>query len=90
MLLDSYTIPGNRAKSANSAMVHSFYAIANSGNGDEIIKMYVEELNDVNGDGTITKAPMASVRVQGKSHSPLTSTTDANIYILYHNQKETL
>ena len=89
VLLDSYTVPSNRAKSANSAMMHSFYAIANSGNGDEIIKMYVEELNDVNRDGTITrayqlqnitKAPMASVRVQRKSHSSLTSTTDANIY----------
>ncbi len=56
VLLDSYTIPESKAKSANSTMMHSFYAIADMGNGRELIKLYVEELNDVNSDGTIKRA----------------------------------
>ena len=89
VLLDSYTVQSAKAKSASSAMMHSLYAIADIGNGKEVIKLYVEELNDVNNDGTITrayqlqnitKAPLASVRVQGKSLSSLTNTLSANTY----------
>ena len=79
ILLDSYTIEKNEAKSENSAMMHSFYAVADMGNGKEVIKLFVEELNDVNSDGTINRAyklvlPAASARVQGNSPSPVTNT----------------
>ena len=37
-------------------MMHSLYAIADMGNGNEVLKLYVEELNDVNSDGTIKRA----------------------------------
>lgn len=56
ILLDSRTIPNGKTKSNNSAIMHSLYAIADMGNGRELIKLYVEELNDVNSDGTIKRA----------------------------------
>lgn len=56
VLLDSYTISGEKSKSANSAMMHSLYAIADMGSGSDLVKLYVEELNDVNKDGTIKRA----------------------------------
>ena len=56
ILLDSCTIPNGKTKSNNSAIMHSLYAIADMGNGRELIKLYVEELNDVNSDGTIKRA----------------------------------
>ena len=56
VLLDSFTVPDVKKKSDNSAMMHSLYAIADMGNGRELIKLYVEELNDVNSDGTIKRA----------------------------------
>jgi hypothetical protein len=89
ILLDSYTIPSKSKKSENSVMMHSLYDIADMGNGNELIKLYVEELNNINADGTIkrayqlqniSKAPVASVRVQGKSFSSLTNTTGADTY----------
>lgn len=89
VLLDSYTVPSGKAKSSNSAMMHSLYAIADMGNGRELVKLYVEELNDVNSDGTIkrayqlqniTKAPAASVRVQNNILSSLTNTASADTY----------
>lgn len=63
-------------------MMHSLYAVADMGNGQELIKLYVEELNDVNSDGTIkrayqlqniTKVPATSVRVQNEVPSSLTN-----------------
>lgn len=89
VLLDSYTVPSGKAKSSNSAMMHSLYAIADMENGRELVKLYVEELNDVNSDGTIkrayqlqniTKAPAASVRVQNNILSSLTNTASADTY----------
>ena len=89
VLLDSYIIPEGKTKSVNSAMMHSLYAIADMGNGNELIKLYVEELNDINNDGTIkrayqlqniVKAPAASVRVQNNIPSSLTSTASADTY----------
>ena len=56
VLLDSYTIPEEKTKSNQSAMMHSLYAIADMGNGRELLKLYVEEINDVNSDGTIKRA----------------------------------
>ena len=88
VLLDSYTIPEKKTKSNQSAMMHSLYAIADMGNGRELLKLYVEEINDVNQDGTIKrayqlqniqKAAPASVRVQGTPLSSLTNTGTAYI-----------
>lgn len=89
ILLDSYTIPMSKAKSSNSAMMHNFYALADAGDGVKLLKLYVEEINDVSKDGTIKrayqlqniiKAPAASVRVQGESLSSLTNTANADTY----------
>ena len=88
VLLDSSTIPTGATKSNQSAMMHSLYAIADMGNGRELLKLYVEEINDVNQDGTIKrayqlqniqKAAPASVRVQGTPLSSLTNTGTAYI-----------
>lgn len=87
ILLDSFTIPKEKAKSENSAMMHSFYAVADMGSGKEILKLYVEELNDVNNDGTIKRAyqlqniesQQMSDRVQDKSLAPSDSTADIKI-----------
>ncbi len=56
ILLDSYTVPSEKTKSENSAMMHSMYALADMGNGIELVKLYVEELRDVNTDGTIKRS----------------------------------
>ena len=63
-------------------MMHSLYAVVNDGKGQEVLKLLVEELNDVNSDGTILrsyqlqdiiKIPTASARVQNNL-SPVTNT----------------
>ena len=56
VLLDTVTIPTGKEKSANSAWMHTLYAVADMGKGKELLKLYVEELNDVNSDGTIRRA----------------------------------
>ncbi len=56
VLLDTQTISSQKAKSQNSALMHSLYAIADMGEGKELIKLYVEELDNVNSDGTIKRA----------------------------------
>ena len=56
VLLDTVAIPSGKEKSANSAWMHSLYAVADIGNGKELLKLYVEELNDVGSDGTIRRA----------------------------------
>lgn len=84
VLLDSYTIPEEKTKSNQSAMMHSLYAIADMGNGRELLKLYVEEINDVNQDGTIKRAyqlqniksQQLNDRVQDKSLAPSALTAD--------------
>ena len=76
ILLDSYTI--GAAKSENSVMMHSFYAVADIGKEKDVLKLFVEEFNDVNTDGTIKRSyklilPAASARVQGNSFSSVTN-----------------
>lgn len=86
VLLDSYTIPSTKAKSANSAMMHSLYALADMGNGIELLKLYVEELNDVNSDGTIKRSyqlqnitnQQLNDRVQDNALAPSASTADTH------------
>lgn len=58
----------------------------NAGNGSELIKLYIEELNDVNSDGTIKRvyqlqnieSQHPNDRVQEKSLAPSASTADVN------------
>ena len=69
VLLDSSNIPADKVKSLNSAMMHSLYAIVDAGNGHELAKLYVEELNDINTDGTIKRA----YQLQNISKIPLRS-----------------
>ena len=86
VLLDSYAIPENKAKSLNSVMMHSLYAIADMGKGKELVKLYIEELNDVNSDGTVKRAyqlqnienQQSGVQGSGKNLSPITQTADIN------------
>lgn len=84
ILLDTTTV--DKAKSENSLLMHSLYAVADIGNGPELLKLYVEEMNNPNLEDTskrayqlqnIEKASTASVRVQGKSSSSLTNTVNA-------------
>ena len=53
-LLD--TVGLGKAKSNNSLMMHSLYAVADIGNGPEVLKLFVEEMNDPNKDGTAKRA----------------------------------
>lgn len=86
VLLDSYGVGVGKAKSDNSLLMHSMYAVADIGNGPEVLKLYVEEMNNPVSDLTtkrsyqlqnIEKAFNASVRVQGQTLSSLTSTLNA-------------
>ena len=56
VLLDSYAMGENKTKSANSLLMHSLYAVADNGNGPEILKLYVEEMNDPNSTNTAKRA----------------------------------
>ena len=86
VLLDSYTIPEEKTKSNQSAMMHSLYAIADMGNGRELLKLYVEEINDVNQDGTIKRAyqlqnienKQLKVRSSGQALSSINATAYIN------------
>ena len=101
VLLDSFGL--KNGKSPNSLLMHSLYAVADIGNGQEVVKLLVEEMN-APGSGTtkkrfyqpqnIEKAFAASVRVQGKSTSsaPSSVTNTANairtIAVLFSNVKQ--
>lgn len=84
ILLDTYCL--DKPKSLSSLFMHSFYAVADLGNGAEVLKLYVEEINDPNSHNSlkrayqlqnIEKAFTASVRVQGNTSSSLTNTVNA-------------
>ncbi len=66
--------------------MHNLYAIADMGNGKELLKLYVEELNDVNTDGTIKRAyqlqNINKVLLTGTkvNQNDLTSLTQQNSY----------
>lgn len=91
VLLDSFGL--KNVKSPDSLLMHSLYAVADIGNGQEVVKLLVEEMNDP-GSGTtkrrsyqlqnIEKAFAASVRVQGKatSSAPSSVTNTANAIVL--------
>ena len=54
VLLDSFSL--DNVKSHNSLLMHSLYSIADIGNGPEVIKLYVEEMNDPNNSKTAKRA----------------------------------
>lgn len=54
VLLDSWGI-GNK-KSPNSLLMHSLYAVADIGNGPEVLKLYVEEMSNPNSSKTNKRA----------------------------------
>ena len=56
VLLDSFSIDLDKKKSPNSLLMHSLYAVADIGNGPEILKLYVEEMNNPNTDNTSKRA----------------------------------
>ena len=86
VLLESYGLERGKQKSPNSLLMHSLYAVSDIGNGPEVLKLYVEEMNNPGRVETakrayqlrnIEKAFNASVRVQGKSLSSLTNASNA-------------
>ena len=86
VLLDSVGVGKGKTKSGNSLLMHSLYAVSDIGNGPEVLRLYVEEMNDPNSGDTkkrayqlhnIEKAFAASVRVQGNAPSSLTNTANA-------------
>ena len=56
VLLDSCALDRGKEKSVNSLLMHSMYAVADIGNGREILKLYVEEMNDPNKQDTGKRA----------------------------------
>ena len=84
ILLDTFSM-GGKLKSVNSLMMHSMYALVDKGDGVEVIKLYVEEMNDPNKTDTakrayklkdIVKVSAVSGGVQGKSLSSLANTAE--------------
>ena len=56
VLLDTIVI--SPEKSENSLFMHSLYAVADIGNGPELLKLYVEEMNNPNSTETSKRAYM--------------------------------
>ena len=56
VLLDTYGFGVGDEKSQNSLLMHSLYAVADIGNGPEILKLYVEEMNNPNTENTGKRA----------------------------------
>ncbi len=54
VLLDSYGM--GKLKSNNSILMHSLYSVADIGNGPELLKLFVEEMNDPNRINTVKRA----------------------------------
>ena len=52
VLLDSVGMEIGKTKSENSLMMHSLYAVADIGDGPNLLKLYIEEMNDVNSENT--------------------------------------
>lgn len=84
VLLDSYGVAVGKAKSGNSLLMHSMYAVADIGKGPELIKLYVEEMRDVNSVHTTKRAyqlqniehQQPSAKGSSERFSPVISTAD--------------
>lgn len=48
VLLDTHAMNPEKLKSPNSLLMHELYAVADAGKGPEVIKVYVEEMYDLN------------------------------------------
>lgn len=80
VLLDSFAV--DNPKSDNTLLMHSLYAVADIGNGSELLKLYVEEMNDPNKENTTKRAyqlqnierQQSGVKGSGTSPSLITQT----------------
>lgn len=84
VLLDTESL--GKKKSENSLLMHYLYAVADIGNGPEVLKLHVEEMYNPGKRNTgqrayalqnIEKAFVAHGGVQGKTSSPRSSATNA-------------
>ena len=84
ILLDSFTIQAGKTKSANTLLMHSMYAVADIGRGPELLKLYVEEMDDPNSRDTAKRAyqlqniehQRPDAKGSGIIPSPVIQTTD--------------
>ena len=84
VLLNSYGMENDKTKSHNSLLMHDFYAVADIGNGAELLKLYVEEMYDPNKKGTAKRAYQLqniesrrlSAKGSGKALAQSSSTAD--------------
>lgn len=84
VMLDSSGI--RRKKSINSLLMHSLYGVVDVGNGPELVKLFVEEMNNANTDNTSKRAwqlqsiekRQLSVKGSGKALASAFSTADVN------------
>ncbi len=83
VLLDSYSM--GKTKSPNSVMMHSFYALADRGNGVDLLKLYVEEMYDPNTNGTNKR----SYQLQNIYKTPLRSSGFSNMSLAPSSQRST-
>jgi len=82
VLLDSFTM--DESKSENSVMMHSLYAVADIGNGPELLKLYVEEMADPSSGDTAKRAyqlqnierQQSGVKGSAQAPSLITQTAD--------------
>lgn len=97
VLLDSYGIGTGKEKSPNSLLMHSLYAVADIGNGPEVLKLYVEEMSDPNAAETAKRAyqlqniekQQLGVQGSGNVPSPIRPTaTIANVADLFAAVKQ--
>ena len=56
ILLDSFGVDPSKLKSHNSLLMHSLYAVADIGKGPEVLKLFVEEMNNPNADNTTKRS----------------------------------
>lgn len=56
ILLDTFGVDQNKLKSHNSLLMHSMYAVVDIGKGPEVLKLYVEEMNNPNVDNTTKRS----------------------------------
>ena len=85
VLLDSYTMEVGKEKSVNSLLMHSMYAVADIGNGPEVLKLFVEEMNNPNSSNTGKRAyKLLNIKrqqpgVEGSGRNPSLITQTAGI-----------
>lgn len=84
VLLDTYSMGIEKLKSENSLLMHSLYAVTDSGKGKYVVKLYVEEMHDPNKKSTAKRAyklvnierQQLGAKGSGLLPSPVTPTAD--------------